>query len=86
MEELYELIEEKIRKSGCPIEISGREFYADVCDEADEQELGEFLCIIKKDEQLSYQVRMVILEDQIDMKTADIHVDQETYHVDFDAE
>lgn len=86
MEELYQLIEEKIHKSGCPVNISGREFYADVCDEADEQESGEFLCIIKKDEYLSYQVRMVILEDQIDMKTADIYVGETVYHVDFDAE
>ena len=46
MEEFYRLIEEKIRRSGYPGEISGREFYADECDEADEQDLGMFLCLI----------------------------------------
>ena len=86
MEEFYRLIEEKIKKSGYPGNISGREFYADVCDEADEQELGMFLCIIKKSETLSYQVRIDNLEDQIDLKTADIYDGDQVYHVDFDAE
>ena len=58
MEEFYRLIEEKIKKSGYPGEISGREFYADVCDEADEQDLGMFLCLIKKSETISYEVRI----------------------------
>ena len=86
MEQFYKLIEDKIKKSGYPGEISGREFYADVCDEADEQELGMFLCIIKKSETLSYQVRIDNLEDQIDLKTLDIHDGDLVYHVDFDAE
>ena len=86
MEEFYRLIEEKIRKSGYPGEISGREFYADVCDEADEQDLGMFLCIIKKSETLSYEVRIENVEDQIDLKTLVIHDGDKAYHVDFDAE
>ena len=86
MEQFYKLIEDKIKKSGYPGEISGREFYADVCDEADEQELGMFLCIIKKSETLSYQVRIDNLEDQIDLKTLDIHDGDQVYYVDFDAE
>ena len=45
-----------------------------------------FLCIIKKSETLSYQVRIDNLEDQIDLKTLDIHDGDQVYHVDFDAE
>ena len=86
MDEFYCLIEEKIKKSGYPGEISGREFYADVCDEADEQDLGMFLCIIKKSDTLSYEVRIENLEDQIDLKTLVIHDGDNDYHVDFDAE
>lgn len=86
MEEFYRIIEEKIKKSGYPGDISGREFYADVCDEADEQDLGLFLCIIKKSDTLSYEVRIENLEDQIDLKTADIYDGDKVYHVDFDAE
>ena len=38
MNELYELIEEKIKASGYPGEVDGREFYDDISDEADEKE------------------------------------------------
>ena len=86
MNEFYCLIEEKIKKSGYPGAISGREFYADVCDEADEQDLGMFLCIIKKSDTLSYEVRIENLEDQIDLKTLVIHDGDNDYHEDFDAE
>ena len=86
MEEFYRLIEEKIKKSGYPGEISGRDFYSDVCDEADEQDLGMFLCIIKKSDTLSYEVRIENLEDQIDLKTLVIHDGDKNYSVDFDAE
>ena len=48
MEELYKLIEEKIRQAGYPGEIDGREFYNEVSDEADDQEEGSYIFIIKK--------------------------------------
>ena len=38
MEELYAIIEEKIKKSGYPGHVDGREFYNEVSDEADEKE------------------------------------------------
>ena len=41
MNELYQLIEEKIKASGYPGEIDGCEFYNDISDEADEKENGE---------------------------------------------
>ena len=47
MEELYRLIEEKIRNAGYPDKIDGREFYRDVSDEADEREDGKYIFIIK---------------------------------------
>lgn len=85
MEELYRIIEEKIKKAGYPGEIDGREFYDDVSDEADQQDSGKFLFIIKKDEHLSYEGCMDIMDDDFDLHYVDIHVDDAVYHVDFDA-
>ena len=48
MRELYELIEAKIKNTGYPGEISGEEFYSDVSAEADEQDNGKYLFIIRK--------------------------------------
>lgn len=85
MKELYELIEAKIKASGYPGEIDGEEFYSDVCDEADQQEHGTYMFLIKKSDEVSYQGCMTILEDEFDLHYVDIHVGEKAYHVDFDA-
>lgn len=85
MEELFELIEEKIKNAGYPGEIDGAEFYDDVSREADEQEEGTYLFLIKKDELLSYEGSMDIMENQFDLHYVDIHFGEKVYHVDFDA-
>lgn len=85
MEELYRLIEEKIKAAGYPDEIDGREFYSDVSDEADDKENGTYLFIIKKNDTLSYQGCMTIMDEQFDLHYVDIHAGENSYHVDFDA-
>lgn len=85
MEELYRIIEEKIKASGYPGEIDGREFYREVSDEADEQESGRYLFVIKKSETLSYNGCMDIMEKEFDLHFVDIHDGETVYHVDFDA-
>lgn len=39
MEELYQAIEEKIKSSGYPREISGEAVYEDICDQIDGKEM-----------------------------------------------
>lgn len=86
MEELYQLIEEKIKAAGYLKEVDGREFYGDVSAEAEEKENGTYLFLIKKSEQLSYQGCMTILDEAFDLHYVDIHDGPASYHVDFDAE
>ena len=85
MEELYQLIEEKIKNAGYPGVIDGSEFYSDVNAEADNQENGTYIFIIKKTDELFYQGCMEILDDQFDLHYVDIHDGEKVYHVDFDA-
>ena len=85
MNELYKLIEEKIKDAGYPGEIDGREFYNDVSDEADEKENGDYIFLIKKTEELMYRGCMTIIDDQFDLHYVDILEGNNTYHVDFDA-
>lgn len=85
MEELYQLIEEKIRQAGYPGKIDGCEFYGDVSDEADNQDKGTYIFIIKKTESLSYKGCMTIMDAQFDLHYVDIHDGEKVYHVDFDA-
>ena len=85
MKELYDLIEAKIKEAGYPNPVDGREFYGDISDEADAQELGTYMFVIKKTDTLSYQGCMTIFEDQFDLHYVDIIDGEEKYHVDFDA-
>ena len=85
MNELYQLIEEKIKNAGYPGEIDGKEFYNDVSAEADRKENGSYIFIIKKTEELYYQGCMEIMDDEFDLHYVDIHVGDKEYHVDFDA-
>ena len=85
MQELYKLIEEKIKAAGYPGQIDGREFYDDINNEADNQENGKYLFIIKKSEEESYHGCMTIMDEEFDLHFVDIHVGETVYHVDFDA-
>ena len=85
MEELYQLIEEKIRKSGYSGLIDGEEFYHDVSEEADAQENGTYMFLLKKSDTLSYKGCMEIMDDEFDLHYVDIHDGNKVYHVDFDA-
>lgn len=84
MQELYEMIEERIRLAGYPEKIDGEEFYQDVSAEADEKENGMYLFLIKKTEEVSYQGCMTIIDDQFDLHYVDIQDGEKSYHVDFD--
>lgn len=85
MEELYRIIEEKIKAAGYPQEIDGREFYDDISDEADEKENGDYIFLIKKTEELMYRGCMTIIDDQFDLHYVEILEGDQSYHVDFDA-
>ncbi len=85
MEELYRIIEEKIKAAGYPKEIDGREFYDDISDEADEKENGDYIFLIKKTEELMYKGCMTIIDEQFDLHYVDILDSDQNYHVDFDS-
>lgn len=84
MEELYKLIEDKIRNSGIPVFIKGEDFYNEVSDEADSKENGSYLFMIKKEDNFYYEGVMEIFDEQFDLHYVDFHLDGTVYHVDFD--
>lgn len=84
MNELFQLIEEKISASGYPKKIDGYEFYCDISDEVETQDEGTYVFLIKKTEELSYKGSMTITDDEFDLHYVDIIDGDKTYHVDFD--
>lgn len=86
MDEVFQILEEKIKASGCPLSISGQEFYMDISAESEEKENGDYLFLIKKEENVIYEGAMTVYDCEFDLHYVDIKVDDTVYHVDFDAE
>ena len=84
MEELYQLIETKIKEAGYPGSIDGREFYNDISEEADSRENGLYVFLIKKSDTLAYQGCVTILDNEFDLHYVDIVEGEMVCHVDFD--
>ena len=86
MEQYFKAIEEKIRKSGYPGEVSGKDIYAEISDEAEDQEEGSYLFMKKQNDGIMFEYRVDILEDNINLATLTIHTSERNYFIDFDAE
>ena len=85
MKELYKLLEDKIKASGYPFPVDGKDFYNDIADKADENGNGSFIVLIKKEDNVSYEAVVDVLDEGIDLHTCKFHVGEESYFVDFDA-
>jgi hypothetical protein len=86
MEQFFKAIDEKIRKSEYPGEVSGEEIYAEISDEAEDQEEGSYLFMKKQNDDIMFEYRVDILEDNINLATLTIHTPERKYFIDFDAE
>lgn len=86
MEKFFKTIEKKIRESGYPGEVSGEEIYAEISDEAQDQEEGSYLFMKKQNDDIMFEYRVDILEDNINLATLTIHTAERNYFIDFDAE
>ncbi len=84
MEELYRLIEEKIYASGYEGSVSGADIYDEICDEIEDKEEGSYIFMSKKEDDVIYEYKIDVMEDQFNLSYLDIKVNGKTYHVDFD--
>ncbi|WMJ81588.1 hypothetical protein RBU49_04895 [Clostridium sp. MB40-C1] len=86
MEQFFKAIEEKIRKSGYSGEVSGEKIYDEISDEAEEQEEGSYLFLKKQNDDIMFEYRLDILDDNINLVTLTIYTPERKYFIDFDGE
>lgn len=84
MDELYEMIEYKIRASGYQGEFSGEEIYNEICDEIDNKENGTYIFMIKKTDTLLYEYKIDVMEEEFNLSYIDIHDEGTVTHISFD--
>ena len=86
MEEIYRLIEEKISNSGYTGFVNGEEIYDEICDEIEDKEIGSYIFMSKKEDDVLFEYKIDVMEEQFNLSYIDINSPQGKFHVDFDAE
>lgn len=84
MEEIYLLIEEKIKNSGYQGEVDGYQIYNEICDEIEEKENGTYIFISYKTDKLFFEYKIDVMTDDFNLSYINIHEDERVYHIDFD--
>ena len=85
MEEIYKMIEEKIKASGYTGDVDGAEIYNEICDEIEDKEVGEYIFMSKKTDEVFFEYKIQVLEDQFNLSYVKIHDGGNVFDVDFDS-
>ena len=85
MEEIYRLIEEKIANSGYTGYVNGEEIYDEICDEIEDKEIGSYIFMSKKEDDVLFEYKIDVMDEQFNLSYIDINTPDKKYHVDFDA-
>lgn len=85
MNKLYKAIEEKIKESGYPKEISGKDVYNDICDQIEDKENGTYLLLSKFEEDVIFEYHITIQDDGFNLGLLTIRTPEGVYQIDFDA-
>ena len=85
MNELYQAIEEKIKESGYPRDISGADVYDDICDQIEGKENGDYIFLSKFDDDVTFEYTIRIMDDEFNLSILTITSPEGIYKIDFDA-
>lgn len=85
MNELYEIIEQKIKASGYPRTISGEDVYDDICDQIEGKDNGTYLLLSKFEEDVVFEYQITINDDDFNLGILTMKTPEGVFKVDFDA-
>lgn len=86
MEELYQAIEEKIKSSGYPRAISGKEVYNDICDQIEGKENGSYILLSKFGDDVVFEYHITILDEEFNLGILTMKTPEGVFETDFDSE
>lgn len=86
MNEIYRLIEEKIKAAGYMGSVNGEEIYEEICDEIEDKENGSYIFMSKKEEDVFFEYKIDVMSDNFNLAYVVINTPNGKIHVDFDAE
>lgn len=86
MEELYAMIEEKIKAAGYAGFADGEEIYNELCDEIEGKENGSYIFMSKKEDDVFFEYKIDVMDEEFNLSYIDINTPDQKIHVDFDAQ
>lgn len=85
MDEFYRAIEERIKASGYPREISGEAVYDDICEQIEGKENGVYKLLSKFDEDVVFEYNITIMDTEFNLGLMTMKCPEGEFSVDFDA-
>lgn len=85
MNELYELIEKKIKASGYPRQISGADVYSDICDQIEEKENGTYVLLSKIEDDVIFEYTVTIMDEEFNLGLLTMRTPEGVFTADFDS-
>ena len=84
MNELYELIEKKIKASGYPRPISGADVYDDICDQIEGKENGSYVLLSKFEDDVIFEYHITIMDHEFNLGILTMRLPEGIYAANFD--
>ena len=84
MNELYRVIEKKIKASGYPRAISGEAVYDDICDQIEGKENGMYILLSKFEEDVVFEYHITILDDDFNIGLLTMRTPEGVFETNFD--
>ncbi|MBM6668540.1 hypothetical protein H6A64_12000 [Lacrimispora saccharolytica] len=84
MNELYEMIEKKIRESGYPREISAMDVYDDICDQIEGKENGEYVLLSKFEDDVIFEYHITVMDDEFNLGILTMRTPEGVFETNFD--
>ena len=85
MNELFELIEKKIKASGYPRAIRGEDVYEDICDQIEGKENGSYILLSKFEEDVIFEYHITIRDQDFNLGIFTMRTPEGVFETDFDA-
>ena len=87
MEELYRIIEQKIKDAGYPRrseERSGEMVYGDICDQIEGKENGSYVLLSKVEDDVIFEYHITVMDDEFNLGLLTIRTPEGVFETDFD--
>lgn len=67
MEELYRVIEARIKESGCQRDLSGQDVYNDICGQIDGRESGSYMLLSKFEDDVVFEYQITVMDSEFNL-------------------